>query len=68
MTLFEAVRKGKWLRRRGTTKVVCVSENPTNLYGMVRSDFLANDWEVLDPDFREESDASERRFSLMELE
>lgn len=68
MTLLEAIKKGKWIRRHGTHKVHCVSDTPTNLYNMVRSDFLADDWEVVGEEISQDLDEAIVRFSLLELD
>ena len=68
VTFLEAARQGRWIRRRGRSKVICVSENPTNLYNMVRSDFLADDWELATDREPDRSDDAAKRFSLMELD
>lgn len=69
VTFLEAARMGTWIRRRGKTKIICVSETPTNLYNMTRSDFLAEDWELsCDEEPAEEVDSSSVRFMMIELE
>lgn len=70
VTFLEAIRKGKWIRRRNSSRNVCVSDTPTHLYSITRSDFLAEDWEIIefDDDPEEPKDGSSTRFSLLELE
>lgn len=68
MTLLDAARKGKWVRRRGSTRVLCISETPTNFYKMVRADLLADDWEIVGEEPKEEVDDSVQRFALLELD
>lgn len=68
VTFLDAIRKGKWIRRKGRPRPICVSETPTHLYDVVRSDLLADDWEVIEGDSSEPADGSTERFSLMELD
>lgn len=68
MNFLQAVRLGRWIRRKGSSKVVCVSETPTHIYSVARSDLLAEDWEVVDSVEQEKMDDSEKRFSLLELD
>jgi hypothetical protein len=44
----DAIRAGRWIRRKGNKRILCVSEIPNHLYNVVRSDLLAEDWEVVD--------------------
>lgn len=67
VTFLDAVKQGKWIRRRGTTKVLCISENPTNFYSISRSDLMAEDWEIGVGGEIEKMDDSQKRFSLLEL-
>jgi hypothetical protein len=50
-------------------RVHCVPDAPTHLYSVTRRDFLANDWEVIEPleDAPEQDDDSTTRFKMMEL-
>lgn len=70
VTFLEAIRRGKWIRRRGYSRNVCVSDTPTHLYSITRTDFLAEDWEVIEfnDGTKEAEDGSSTRFSLLELE
>ena len=68
MTFLEAAMLGKWIRRKGSKKVFCISETPTNFYNVVRSDLLAGDWEIAIENTEEKQDDSSVRFSLLELD
>jgi hypothetical protein len=68
VTFLEAARKGKWIRRHGRTKVICISDTPTHLYSMTKRDFLAEDWELVGEEPAKEEDSSSVRFMMMELE
>ena len=71
MTFLDAIRKHKWVRRHGHTRVYCVSDVPTHLYSVCRADLLADDWEP-SIDKPENSvppvDDTVMRFSLLELD
>jgi hypothetical protein len=68
VNFLDAARQGKWIRRRGTTKVLCISERATNFYSIHRSDLLAEDWEIVGVAEPEVLDDSQRRFALLELD
>jgi len=68
VTFLEAARLGKWIRRRSSTKVHCISDTPSHLYDMTKRDFLAEDWELALEEPTKEEDSSSVRFMLMELE
>lgn len=70
VNFLDAIRHGKWIRRRRNGRAVCVSDTPTHLYSITKADLLATDWEVHGEAESETSsmDDSQKRFSLLELD
>ncbi len=68
VNFLEAARQAKWIRRRGTRKVLCISETPSHFYSITRHDLLADDWEAACGPEPVKMGDSEMRFSLLEMD
>lgn len=69
MNFLDAAKRGKWIRRRLTTKVLCISETPSSFYSITKSDLMADDWEIVDViEETQAIDDATLRFLLIELD